>query len=80
MPSNKNAVVRYKILDELLSNKHRYYTRKELHEICNKKLVEKGYPEVTKRTIELDLHNIEAEFDDILIDWDFYIDGKQIIR
>jgi len=80
MPSNKNAVVRYKILDELLSNKHRYYTRKELHEICNKKLVEKGYPEVTKRTIELDLHNIETEFDDILIDWDFYIDGKQIIR
>lgn len=80
MPANKNAVVRYQILDELLSDKHHYYTRKELCDKCNKKLVEKGYPEVSKRTIELDLHDMDLEFDDITIDFDFVKDGKHIIR
>ena len=32
MPANKNAVVRYRILDELLSDRHHYYTRKDLLE------------------------------------------------
>ncbi len=80
MPANKNAVVRYQILDELLSDKHHYYTRKELCDKCNKKLVEKGYPEVSKRTIELDLHDMDLEFEDITIDFDFVKDGKHIIR
>lgn len=80
MPANKNAVVRYQILDELLSDKHHYYTRKELCDKCNKKLVEKGYPEVSKRTIELDLHDMDLEFKDIAIDFDFVKDGKHIVK
>ncbi len=80
MPANKNAVIRYQILDELLSDRHHYYTRKDLCDKCNKKLVEKGYPEVSKRTIEFDLHDIDVEFEDMAIDWNFVKDGKHIIR
>lgn len=80
MPANKNAVVIYQILDELLSDKHHYYTRKELCDKCNKKLVEKGYPEVSKRTIELDRHDMDLEFKDIAIDFDFVKDGKHIVK
>lgn len=80
MPANKNAVIRYQILDELLSDRHHYYTRKDLCEKCNIKLAEKGYPEVSKRTIEFDLHDIDNEFEDMAIDWDFVKDGKHIIR
>lgn len=80
MPANKNAVIRYRILDELLSDSHHYYTRKDLCDKCNEKLVEKGYPEVSKRTIELDLYDMDTEFSDISIDWDFVKDGKHIVR
>lgn len=80
MPANKNAVVRYQILDELLSDRHHYYTRKDLFEKCNRRLLEKGYPEVSKRTIELDLYDIDTEFGDISIDWNFVKDGKHIVR
>lgn len=80
MPANKNAVIRYQILDELLSDRHHYYTRKDLCEKCNEKLIEKGYPEVSKRTIELDLYDIDTEFDGISIDWEFVKDGKHIVR
>ena len=80
MPKNKNALIRYRILDKLLSDKHHYYTRNDLWEKCNSKLVEMGYSPVTKRTVELDLHNMDTEFDQISIEWDFLADGKHIIR
>lgn len=80
MPANKNAIVRYQILDDLLSDRHHYYTRGELCDRCNKKLAEKGYPAVSKRTIEFDLHDIDVEFEDVSIDWDFVKDGKHIVR
>lgn len=80
MPANKNAVIRYQILDELLSDRHHYYTRRALCDKCNEKLVQKGYPEVSKRTIELDLYDIDTEFDGISIDWEFVKDGKHIVR
>lgn len=79
MPANKNAVIRYQILDELLSDRHHYYTRKDLCDKCNQRLIEKGYPEVSKRTIEFDLHDIETELG-MAIDWSFVKDGKHIVR
>lgn len=80
MPQNKNAIIRYKILDELLSDSHHYYTRNDLHRKCNEKLMEKGFSPVSKRTIELDLHDIDTEFDEVAIDWDFVVNGNHVVR
>ena len=55
MPSNKNALIRYKFLDELLSDRHHYYDIKDLTEKCNEKLQELGFREVTRRCIEKDI-------------------------
>ena len=43
MPANKNAVIRYKYLDELLSDKHHYYDIHELTAKCNARLERDGY-------------------------------------
>lgn len=79
MPSNKNALVRYKYLDEMLSNRHHYYTIKDLTDKCNEKLREDEQPEVSKRCIEKDIKFLEfapffAEIER------FRINGKNIIR
>lgn len=55
MPTNKNAYIRYKCLDKLLSDRHHYYDRKTLTEKVNNMLYELGYRPVGKRTIEKDL-------------------------
>lgn len=60
MPSNKNALVRYKYLDEMLSDTLRSYTCTELWERCNECLLRDGYPEVTRRTVENDLNDLEG--------------------
>ncbi|CCY34986.1 putative uncharacterized protein [Alistipes sp. CAG:831] len=70
MPSNKNAVIRYMYLEEMLSDRHHYYTSTELYEKCNEKLRQNVYPEVSKRTVELDL--IDLEF------FPFYMDYMEI--
>lgn len=74
------ADVFVRILDELLSDRHHYYTRKNLFEKCNQKLVDMGYPTVSKRTIELDLYDIDTEFDGMSIDWELVVGGKHIVR
>lgn len=58
MPSNKNALIRYRYLDELLSSRVRYYTRQELTDIINQHL---SAP-VSKRCIEKDLIDIQNEW------------------
>lgn len=55
MPTNKNAYIRYKCLDKLLSDHHHYYDRKTLTEKVNDMLHDLGYKPVGKRTIEKDL-------------------------
>lgn len=80
MPSNKNAVIRYMYLDEMLSDRHHYYTRTELYEKCNERLRRDGYPEVSKRTIELDLIDLEFSPFFMEIDQSITVDGKRIIR
>lgn len=55
MSVNKNAVIRYMYLDQMLADRHHYYTRAELTDKCNDKLHADGFSEVTKRTIEMDL-------------------------
>lgn len=60
MPQNKNAITRYIILDRLLQHKFGH-TIKELTELCNNELGDKGYKSVTKRCIEKDLIAMEEE-------------------
>lgn len=59
MPTTKNALLRYKYLDDLLSDRHHYYTTRELWEKCNEKLGEDGA--VTLRCIQDDIKDLEYE-------------------
>lgn len=80
MPANKNAVVRYIILDRMLSDQHHYYTRTQLLNAVNDSL--KGIDEalqVSKRTIEMDLRDMEDIFQ-IDLDESNVINGKKVIR
>lgn len=79
MPSNKNAVTRYKYIDELLSDRHHYYDIHDLTEKCNKSLAEIGQPTVSQRCIEMDINYLEYApfFADIER---IRINGKRCIR
>ena len=59
MPTNKNALIRYKYLDSLLSDHRHYYDIHDLTEKVNDMLYENGFPEVTQRCIEKDLNTLE---------------------
>ena len=75
MPANKNALIRYRFLDELLSSRVSYYTREELWNKVNERLVSP----VSKRCIEKDLVDIQDEWG---IDYEEIIDeyGKRRIH
>ena len=60
MPTNKNAMTRYKILDELLSNQYHDYSLNDLTEEVNRRLEECGQS-VSRRMIEKDIHYLEYE-------------------
>lgn len=59
MPTNKNALIRYKYLDRLLSDHHHYYDIHDLTNKVNDMLYEDGFPEVTQRCIEKDINTLE---------------------
>jgi predicted DNA-binding transcriptional regulator YafY len=59
MPTNKNALVRYKYLDKLLSDYHHFYDIHDLTEKVNDMLYDEGFPEVTQRCIEKDINTLE---------------------
>ena len=59
MPTNKNALIRYKYLDRLLSDHHHYYDIHDLTEKVNDMLYDDGFPEVTQRCIEKDINTLE---------------------
>ena len=59
MPTNKNALIRYKYLDRLLSDHHHYYDIHNLTERVNAMLYDDGFSEVTQRCIEKDLNTLE---------------------
>lgn len=56
MPTNKNALIRYKYLDKLLSDRHHYYDINDLTEKVNDMMEQDELGlEVVRRTIEKDL-------------------------
>jgi predicted DNA-binding transcriptional regulator YafY len=74
MPANKNALMRYRYLDELLSSRVKYYTRQELTDKINEHLA----TPVSKRCIEKDLVDIQDEWG---VEYDEKIyDGKKYIH
>ena len=58
MPTNKNAVIRYKVLDEMLSDRCHFYDINDLTEGCNDKLLE-FQMSVSRRCIEKDIKALE---------------------
>lgn len=63
MPANKNAMTRYKILDELLSSRYHNYSLDDLTEEVSRRLSD-IYPDtngVVRRTIEKDIYYLEYE-------------------
>ena len=79
MPTNKNALTRYKYLDDMLSDRHHYYDINDLTEKCNEKLANAGFPEVTRRCIEKDLHYLE--YDPFFAEIErFRVNGKNCVR
>ena len=63
MPLNKKAIIRYRILDDCLSNRGRLYTIEDLMDAVNEGLVD-FYPHsasVSKRTIYYDLNFMASE-------------------
>ena len=79
MPVNKNALTRYKYLDDLLSDRHHYYDIHDLTEKCNRKLLEDGFPEVTQRCIEKDINYLEYAPFSADIER-FWVNGKRCMR
>lgn len=79
MPSNKNALIRYKFLDRLLSDRHHFYDRKTLWEKVNEMLFDAGFKEVTRRCIETDIIDLmDAPFNAPI---EKYIkNGKECLR
>ena len=63
MPVNKLALIRYKTIDNCLSNKYRKWTLEDLIEACSNALSEfEGKQEnVSKRTIQLDIQLMRSE-------------------
>ena len=62
----KNAIMRYKILDSLLSNRNRYYSTLDLLEKVNEALVLDGMEPVSRRCIEKDLNVYSAYLSSML--------------
>jgi predicted DNA-binding transcriptional regulator YafY len=75
----KNAIMRYKILDSLLSNRNRYYSISDLLEKVNEALELDGMEPVSRRCIEKDLNTLECAPYEAVIERVWY-HGKKCIR
>ena len=62
MPTNKNALIRYRILDRYLSDHHHYYDIHDLTEKVNDYLDKEELSTVTQRCIEKDLVDMQGLF------------------
>ena len=63
MPVNRNALIRYKTIDNCLRNKYRQWTLDDLIEACSEALyeyegIDKG---VSKRTVQMDIQMMRSE-------------------
>ena len=93
MPSNKNAVIRYMFLDQMLSDRYHKYTCEELLKKVNEKLEFAGYPTIGgdkkdyeryirsgKRVIQLDIQALQDAPFNMMIDSSERLDGAPVYR
>ena len=93
MPSNKNAVIRYMYLDQMLSDRYNKYTCVDLLNKVNERLELAGYPTIGgdksdydryiksgKRVIQLDLQALQESPFYMEIDGSDKIDGAPVYR
>lgn len=60
MPISKNQLDRYYILDSIFHKwENKWYTQNELLNLLNQELEFKGWPEVSKRTLQNDINDME---------------------
>ena len=76
----KNAIMRYKILDSLLSNRNRFYSIPELLEKVNEALTLDGMDYVSRRCIEKDLRALECAPYNAPIKRRIWRNGKMCVR
>lgn len=62
MPVDKQVIERYRVLNECFRNPYRDYTIEDLVDECNKALRRLDKPEVSKRTIQNDIVNMETDY------------------
>ena len=79
MPINKNAFIRYKYLDKLLSDYHHYYDIHDLTDKVNAILNDNGFSQVGQRCIEKDLDVLGSTPFDAPIEH-IRLNGKNVIR
>lgn len=93
MPSNKNAVIRYMYLDQMLSDRYNKYTCEELLKKVNERLEFAGYPTIGgdqsdyeryiksgKRVIQLDLQALQESPFKMEIDSSEKLYGSPVYR
>lgn len=93
MPSNKNAVIRYMYLDQMLSDRYHKYTCEDLLVKVNERLEFAGYPTIGgdrsdydryiksgKRVIQLDIQALQEAPFNMVIDCSERIDGAPVYR
>lgn len=61
MPTNKNAVIRYRHIDKMLSHKYKRYSTQEICGYVNEQLVADGFDPVSLRCIQKDIKALEEE-------------------
>lgn len=93
MPSNKNAVIRYMYLDQMLSDRYNKYTCEELMKKVNERLELAGYPTIGgdqsdydryiksgKRVIQLDIQALQESPFNMEIDSSEKLYGSPVYR
>ena len=93
MPSNKNAVIRYMYLDQMLSDRYNKYTCEDLLKKVNERLEFAGYPTIGgdksdydryirsgKRVIQLDLQALQESPFNMEIDSSERLYGSPVYR
>lgn len=93
MPSNKNAVIRYMYLDQMLSDRHNKYTCEDLLKKVNERLEFDGYPTIGgdqsdyahyiksgKRVIQMDIQALQDSPFRMTIDCSEKLNGSPVYR
>lgn len=61
MPTNKNALTRYALIDRMLANRHKAYSIQDITDELAEKLPSLGQEGVSKRCVEKDLNYLEFD-------------------